>query len=710
MALLPFRFLAPFRQWPMQSSQKKRALIAFLTLALVLISHELLPAQTKNSRAGEYLAGIRSSKASYSSLEGGTIEIRLELRNQGRKPWDSQGQNPCLLSYHLLGENSRIVKYDNQRFSFPQKVPPGESVNLTVQVKSPLEAGNYVLEFDLLLEGLSWFKDYGSATLRLPLDVRKDAWPEDELPFSLGYAKATKFESDVLEFNELLKLIRITLRHNQASFKGRVGMVDGFAAGSGYPQIWARDANTIIPTSRYYYGASYLRSWLEEHLARQNPDGSLVDWFDSRGAEDKNTTETDQESGAIQSAYQISRLIGTDWLRMPIGNVRVIDRLENALTFILLYRYDARYGLVTGAHTADWGDVDMSYPDQRAIYVDKNTHWTSDIYDQSMFYESAREIAQLWDSLGRKDKSASWAKRATEIQTNADRWLWQGKKGFYRVHLHLDSLRHDFDDDDIFAMGGNVQAVLSGLAGPEKAKSIIETALVRQKVYRVSTIAGTLLPPYPKGFFVHPALREPFHYQNGGQWDWFGGKLIKIMFESGFSRPAREKLMEIARKDMANFGLYEWDTKEGIGQGSDFYSGSAGSLGRALFEGYLGINLSADSLVLEPRLNQDEARVHIYVPAADVFAAYSYRFDRQKRKVYFDFASNIGKPGILRILNPWAGIQSNSPQEFEGPLEFRKDGKKIAFQRLKIGDDEYLIVATDFQKHSVEIGYFRPTE
>ncbi len=673
---LKFRGLDLFLRTPPVSLKTRKTVLVWLILGLAFSNSYQAFAQPQKPAAGQFSAMIKSLKRAYSSLEGGTIEVKLELRNQGRMPWDSQGQNPCLLSYHLLGENLRIVKYDNQRFSFPQKVSPGESVNLTVQVKSPLEAGIYVLEFDLLLEGLSWFKDYGSATLRLPLDVRKDAWPEDELPFSLGYAKATKFESDVLEFNELLKLIRITLRHNQASFKGRVGMVDGFAAGSGYPQIWVRDANTIIPTSRYYYGASYLRSWLEEHLARQKPDGSLADWFDSRGAEDKNTTETDQESSAIQSAYQISRLIGTDWLRMPIGNVRIIDRLENALTFILLHRYDARYGLVTGAHTADWGDVDMSYPDQRAIYVDKNTHWTGDIYDQSMFYESAREIAQLWDSLGRKDKSASWAKSAALDPKNADRWLWQGKRGFYRVHLHLDSLRHDFDDDDTFAMGGNVQAVLSGLAGPEKAKSIIETALVRQKDYRVSTIAGTLLPPYPKGFFVHPALREPFHYQNGGQWDWFGGKLIKIMFESGFSRPAREKLMEIARKDMANFGLYEWDTKEGIGQGSDFYSGSAGSLGRALFEGYLGINLSADSLVLEPRLNQDEARVHIYVPAADVFAAYSYRLDRQKRKVYFDYASNIGKPGTLRILNPVGQHSNELAGNFQEPPRIQKGRKK----------------------------------
>ncbi len=83
------------------------------------------------------------------------------------------------------------------------------------------------------------------------------------------------------------------------------------------------------------------------------------------------------------------------------------------------------------------------------------------------------------------------------------------------------------------------------------------------------------------------------------------------MFESGFSREAREKLIEIARKNIANDGLYEWDTKDGRGRGSDFYSGSAGSLTRALVEGYLGVRIDALHLEISPRLGLDSARVHI---------------------------------------------------------------------------------------------------
>lgn len=56
-------------------------------------------------------------------------------------------------------------------------------------------------------------------------------------------------------------------------------------------------------------------------------------------------------------------------------------------------------------------------------------------------------------------------------------------------------------------------------------------------------------------------------------------------------------------------------TGKGLGMGSDFYCGSAGSLGKAVFEGYLGIKIKKGSLSLEPRLGRVNAKVHVYRPA-----------------------------------------------------------------------------------------------
>jgi hypothetical protein len=517
--------------------------------------------------------------------------------------------------------------------------------------------------------------------------------PADKNIKDLEYGKFTDFRSTTPEYKELFNLIRATLSHNQVAFQGKTGPISGFAAGSAYPQIWLRDANTIIPASRYFYDIPCLRSWLIEHLAAQKDDGSLEDWIDSRSKTDKNTTETDQEASAVQAAGQITRVLGAAWLEEKINGESALSRLEKAMLYVLDHRFERDRGLITGAHTADWGDVDMEHADQNAIYADGRTHWTCDIYDQSMFYGAAKSLAGMLDGRGLKEKARLWEEKAGSVQRNTDRWLWQEDKGYYRVHIHLDSLRHDFDEDDMFAMGGNAESILSGLASAEKCRRIIESALARQKSFGMSTIGGTLLPPYPKKFFKHPMMDDPYEYQNGGQWDWFGGRIVCAMFEHGFSRQAREKLLEIAKKDVANRGLYEWDSPDGTGRGS---------LAKALFEGYFGFKIAKDSLGLEPKLGSDSASVHIFIPASDLFAAYAYQYDGQNGNLVLRYNSNISGRGKIKVLIPDPGPERISGKKIE-KLSVRRDGARIPFVQSESGQDRFVVIETDFKNHVLEI-------
>ncbi|MGB8953446.1 MAG: hypothetical protein WCC06_12370 [Candidatus Aminicenantales bacterium] len=636
------------------------------------------------------------------SFEGENFEIPFRIKNLGRAVWSSQGKNPDYLSYHLLDERNNVLQYDNNRYVFPRRVHPSEVIELTIKVRAPIEKGMYFLEFDIVREGISWFKDHGVKSIKVRLNVREKRWPEDDFPLNLAYGKFTRFKSRFDEFNKLQKLIRLTLDHNKVFFKGKTGPVQGFAAGSAYPQIWLRDANTILPASRYYYPAPFLRSWLEEHLSFQKNNGSLEDWIDSRGLSDKNTTETDQEASAVQAAYQVTRLSGPQWLKRNVGGESILVRLEKALLYVWTQRLDRKYGLITGAHTADWGDVDISHADQRAISTDGRTPWTCDIYDQSMFFEAAQNLGDLFKETGQEEKVRFWREKAKIIRENTDRWLWQDTQGFFRIHIHLKPLFHDFDEDNIFAMGGNVHAILSGLASEDKCRRIIECALERQKTYGLSTVSGTLLPPYPRNFFKHPMMDDPYEYQNGGQWDWFGGKLILAMFEHGFSRQAKDKLLEIARKNLANRGLFEWDSREGVARGSEFYSGSAGSMARALFEGYFGFKISKDTLFIEPRLDEENGTAHVFIPSSDFFAAYDYRFDRDHNKIILEYTSNHSSPGKIKILNPWFRPEQPSP---ERPpfLEVKRDGIPIAYSFLRHNHDALIEIETDFKKHTLEI-------
>lgn len=644
-----------------------------------------------------YSARISCRSTSLRAFEGAVLKVELLLKNTGEEPWSSQGQNPCLLSYHLRDRSSRVLRFDNARTALPRDILPGEEATVSARVKAPLDRGDYRVEFDLLREGAAWFKDSGSSTLILPLQVEKRIW-----------TGGTRIESSVPEFMELQKLIRSTLDNDAVDFQGKTGRVRGFAAGTGYPQVWLRDAATIIPASRFSYPDAFLISWLEEHLAFQKADGSLEDWVDAQGRSDKNTVETDQEASAVHSAYQTFILKGRAWLEKKVQGEPIIGRLERALDSVFQNRYNQEFGLVTGAHTADWGDVDPEDADQKAIYADDQTRWTADIYDQSMVYEACRELAAMLRAAGRPELANSWDGRAEALRAAADLQLWQEERGFYRVHIHLSPFPHEFDEDAMFAMGGNGQAIISGLADPGKAQRIIRAALERQDEFGMSSISGSLLPPYPAGFFRHPAMDEPYEYQNGGQWDWFGGRLVLAMFENGFSSLAREKLVQIVRKDVRNGGLFEWDTKDGSGRGSDDYAGSAGSLARALFEGYFGFRLGEKSLVLEPNLGLDEARLSLQIPAAGLELTYEYRPLQAEKKITLSYDSNYPGPGDVRVLVPWSFFGLTDREAGKLKLVALKDGAPCPFHWLSRGQDDYLAVDGDLKKHTLEIALREP--
>jgi len=174
------------------------------------------------------------------------------------------------------------------------------------------------------------------------------------------------------------------------------------------------------------------------------------------------------------------------------------------------------------------------------------------------------------------------------------------------------------------------------------------------------------------------------------------------MFEHGFSSLAKEKLLEIIKKNIANRGFFEWDNREGIGQGSDFFCGSAGSLGKAVFEGYFGVKLGEGYLSIEPKLGKDSAKIHIYQPANDTFVAYDYNFDAAKNKLTLQYNSDFPHKGTLKILSPWSD-QNNRGEILKKKLEVQIDGKKTTFHFESINYDEYIIVDTDFKHHTIEI-------
>jgi hypothetical protein len=524
--------------------------------------------------------------------------------------------------------------------------------------------------------------------------------------------------------NRLQEFFGPVLEANKKEFAGQGSAVKGFGAGTSYPQIWLRDSATIIPVSRFYYSREYLTSWLEEHLSYQRSDGQLYDWIASGRASnfvggaplakevyqatnnktaenlvtisaDKNTTEADQESSAVDAAYQVFEITGDrNWLSKKIKGRTVIERLNLSLQFLLTNRFDSAHGLIRNAFTADWGDVSPVHPDQRAIYLDKQTPSVAGIYTNSLFYRAAKQLEELNLALANESMAGYWRTKAAVIKENVNKHLWQADKGFYRIHLLLtpELLPDAVDDSNIFAMGGNAVAVLSGLANDAQARAIFDVAASRQREYGLSTIAGVLLPAYPKGFFKHPAAGEEYFYQNGGQWDWFAGRFLQAEFERGYSLRAYDQLVGVAKKAGDSNGLFEWNLKDGQGKGSGNYAGSAGALGGAIIQGLFGVYLSDDGLVLKPRLRELPGQIHLYEPATDRFITYQSCLDRTGT-IRMSYESNVSRNGQIHILLPKNRQAS----------ELILDGRKTNFTIEALGEDRYVVFDTDWKTHTLQL-------
>lgn len=92
--------------------------------------------------------------------------IRVQVTNNSHSAWASRGPNAINLCYHverLEGELWRMVAFDNPRVPIDDFLMPRTSRTFDVAIEF-VTAGTYRIEFDLVHESRTWFKDRGSQT------------------------------------------------------------------------------------------------------------------------------------------------------------------------------------------------------------------------------------------------------------------------------------------------------------------------------------------------------------------------------------------------------------------------------------------------------------------------------------------------------------------------------------------------------------------
>lgn len=377
---------------------------------------------------------------------------------------------------------------------------------------------------------------------------------------------------------------------------GRAVLGKGLNAGSGYSQVWARDMNTFIETACEVVSKEDLRGAILVFFGLQQTNGEMIDGYVLKGEFNwddpnqyfsdaapehvgfKNTVETDQETSLIQVVGKyISKTGDTSILKEDVAGKDVYNRMKWMIEYLMREKFNKEYGLLTGALTADWGDVQAN--EDELVDITENSIITIDAYDNAMFIIALDYMAEMSDGTDRTE----WKKLREEIATNTRKYLWDTKRNKIIPHVYLDKTPDlgDFDENDVHYHGGTAIAIEAVLLTKEEIAIVNAQMLENVRLSGMPSIGLTLYPPYPDGFF-HGSMAKPYIYQNGGDWTWFGGRMIQQLIANGFIEEAYNEITPMIDRVIKNNGFFEWYGQGGVPSGSGHFKGSAGVLCKAI--------------------------------------------------------------------------------------------------------------------------------
>jgi glycogen debranching enzyme len=412
-----------------------------------------------------------------------------------------------------------------------------------------------------------------------------------------GNKKADKQLADQISKNEYFSFVKA---------KALEVMKTGFNAGDGYREVWIRDYNTFIELAAQVFPKEELKENLLVFCRMQGEDGNIIDGFtpiekvgkvaydfsysklETRYAAHKNTVETDQESSLIQAVYKYIQLTGdSSILTEKVGDKTVAERLEWAMDFLMQNRFNQQYGLIIGATTADWGDVQPEHG--WGVDLDANTHKAIDIYDNAMFVIALSNLTEMIPSTKQK-----WDPIKESIANNCRKHLWDSARQKFIPHIYLENgspFPADFNEKEIYYFGGTAIAIEAGLLSRDEIEISLNEMIKRVKQAGAASIGLTLYPPYPTGYFANKIMNPEYSYQNGGDWTWFGGRMIQQLIKYGFVQEAYEQIQPMVKRVKDNNGFYEWYSVDNKPRGSGTFRGEAGVLYSAIlmFENKLAI-------------------------------------------------------------------------------------------------------------------------
>jgi hypothetical protein len=188
----------------------------------------------------------------------------------------------------------------------------------------------------------------------------------------------------------------------------------------------------------------------------------------------------------------------------------------------------------------------------------------------------------VWDDDDR-ERARRWIRLRNRTREQARAHLWDPKRRKFLPHLYLEGTPFPagFDEDAVWYHGGTAVAIEAGVLTRSEVRSSLESMRGNVRRAGAASIGLTVYPVYPDGFFKNKGMGA-WSYQNGGDWCWFGGRMVQQLVRYRMVDEAYTELKPMVSRVLKHHGFFEWWTRKNEPRGSGQFRGSAGVLGRAI--------------------------------------------------------------------------------------------------------------------------------
>ena len=196
-----------------------------------------------------------------------TTTAQITLGNTSNFTWSAGGANPVTLSYHWYTTAGKTVVWDGLRTKLPADVPPGQLTQVQANLAFPSAVGTYILRWDLVQEGVSWFSGKGVRMPEQTVSVQPYVAPfyggslgVDQTPASMSARTTVLVPVKIENMSNFDWGSNVNLSYHWYDAAGNLVSWDGLRtslAGTAQTQIAAVNAQIAVPATPGTYKLRY---------------------------------------------------------------------------------------------------------------------------------------------------------------------------------------------------------------------------------------------------------------------------------------------------------------------------------------------------------------------------------------------------------------------------------------------------------------------